>query len=95
MCDEMRATHKAVISLRRVIAGRPCVTISKPVPKPVVWFAKSRALFAPYTLNPIRNKPDVLFFPLNSAGCNDTPGPFSQPNNQRLISRRSAHQDTR
>ncbi|KAJ6529990.1 Alpha/Beta hydrolase protein [Mycena vulgaris] len=60
MCDPLRSSHKSVAALRGIIAGSPCVTITKAPPKAVVVFAKSVAAFKPYLLYPVRNKPEDL-----------------------------------
>ncbi|KAJ7712051.1 Alpha/Beta hydrolase protein [Mycena metata] len=60
MCDEKRATHKAVTAVRGVIAGSPFLTIAKDIPKAVMWLGKSVAVVNPYMVYPVRNKPEDL-----------------------------------
>ncbi|KAF7333964.1 Hydrolase-4 domain-containing protein [Mycena sanguinolenta] len=60
MCDEKRASHKAVAAIRGVITGSPCLTLTKAAPRLVLWIVKFMAFFKPYMLYPIRNKPEDL-----------------------------------
>lgn len=59
MCDVNRAIHKALIAVHGVIAGSPCITVTKTVPKPVLWIVRALAVVNPYVIYPIRNKPQV------------------------------------
>ncbi|KAK7064944.1 hydrolase-4 domain-containing protein [Favolaschia claudopus] len=60
MCDERRTQHEAVQSIRGVIAASPCLTLTKGVPRVVMWVARAVALFWPYKIFPVKNKPEDL-----------------------------------
>ncbi|KAK7040551.1 hydrolase-4 domain-containing protein [Favolaschia claudopus] len=60
MCDERRTKHQLVQNISGVIAGSPCLTLTKKVPRVVMWVARAVAFFWPYMIYPVRNKPDDL-----------------------------------
>lgn len=62
VCEKARANHKAMTMLSGVIAGSPCVTLTTPVPTPIMWIGRMIAKFKPYMLYPVRNKPEVFCF---------------------------------
>ncbi|KAJ6565372.1 Alpha/Beta hydrolase protein [Mycena sp. CBHHK59/15] len=60
LCKKDRSARPEASGLSGVIAGSPCLTLTAPPPKPVVWIATLIARVRPATLFPFRNKPDDL-----------------------------------
>ncbi|KAJ7435261.1 Alpha/Beta hydrolase protein [Mycena latifolia] len=60
MCDVERAKNPVISSVSGVIASAPCLTLTTPPPRLVIWIGSVVASLTPYTPYPTRLKPEQI-----------------------------------
>ncbi|KAJ6589771.1 lysophospholipase [Mycena capillaripes] len=60
LCDVERAKNPLVSGLAGVIPSAPCITLTTPPSRAVMWLGSIMARIVPYTLYPLRLKPEEL-----------------------------------
>ncbi|KAJ7120045.1 lysophospholipase [Mycena epipterygia] len=60
LCDVERSKNPMVSSISGVIASAPCITLTTPAPRLVMWIGSLVAWVNPTMLYPVRNKPAQL-----------------------------------